>query len=319
MRIDCTPLEGVTGRYFRQVHNRWFGGIDRYYAPFLSPTQTHCFGKKELEQVLPENNEGIHMIPQLLTRNAGDFLWAAGELAAMGYREVNLNLGCPSGTVVAKGKGSGFLARYEELTVFLEEVFARCPIEISVKTRLGLVDPEEFGPLLELFNRFPIKELTIHPRVQKDMYKYPVRREDFASAFPQCAIPVCYNGDLNTVADCQDIRQEYPSLVSIMLGRGLIGDPALARKVKGGAPADLDTLRAFHDQLYESYCDSFKSRRNAMMRMKELWFYLIGLFEDDGKHGKALRKAADDKEFEFRANAIFHDLPLKTENTAPKS
>ena len=152
-------------------------------------------------------------------------------------------------------------------------------MEISVKTRLGLVDPEEFGPLLELFNRFPIKELTIHPRVQKDMYKYPVRREDFASAFPQCAMPVCYNGDLNTVADCQDIRQEYPSLVSIMLGRGLIGDPALARKVKGGAPAALDTLRAFHDQLYESYCDSFKSRRNAMMRMKELWFYLIGLSE----------------------------------------
>ena len=104
-----------------------------------------------------------------------------------------------------------------------------------------------------------------------------------------------------------------------MLGRGLIGDPALARKVKGGAPADLDTLRAFHDQLYESYCLSFKSRRNAMMRMKELWFYLIGLFEDNGKHGKALRKASDDKEFESCAAAIFRDLPLKTENTAPKS
>ena len=313
------PMEGITGRIYRRVHRRHYPGIDRYYAPFLSPTQTHCFGKKELEQVLPENNEGIHMIPQLLTRNAEDFLWAAGELAAMGHKEVNLNLGCPSGTVVAKGKGSGFLARYEELSVFLEEIFARCPIEISIKTRLGLVDPDEFGPLLELFNRFPIKELTIHPRVQKDMYKCPVRYEAFASAFPKCAMPVCYNGDLNTVADCVNTQQEFPSLEGIMLGRGLIGDPALARKVKGGAPADLDTLRAFHDQLYESYCDSFKSRRNAMMRMKELWFYLIGLFEDDGKHGKALRKAADDKEFEFRANAIFHDLPLKTENTAPKS
>ena len=319
MRIDCAPLEGVTGRFFRQAHNRWFGGIDCYYAPFLSPTHTHCFGKKELDQVLPEHNEGIHLIPQLLTRNAEDFLWAAGELASMGHKEVNLNLGCPSGTVVAKGKGSGFLARYEELTVFLEEIFAHCTIDVSIKTRLGLADPEEFGPLLELFNRFPIKELIVHPRVQKDMYRYPVRREVFAAALPRCALPVCFNGDLNTVADCVNTQQEFPSLEGIMLGRGLIGDPALARKVKGGAPADLDSLRAFHDQLYESYCDSFKSRRNAMMRMKELWFYLIGLFEDDGKHGKALRKAVDDKEFEFRANAIFHDLPLKSENTAPKS
>ena len=158
--------------YKRQVHNRWFGGIDRYYAPFLSPTQSHCFGKKELDQVLPEHNEGIHLVPQLLTRNAEDFLWAAGELAAMGYKEVNLNLGCPSGTVVAKGKGSGFLARYEELSAFLDKIFTFCPIAISVKTRLGLTDPEEFGSLLELYNRFPICELTVHPRVQKDMYKY---------------------------------------------------------------------------------------------------------------------------------------------------
>ena len=319
MRIDCAPLEGVTGRFFRLAHNRWFGGIDQYYAPFLSPTQTHCFGKKELAQVLPENNEGIHLIPQLLARNAEDFLWAAGELAAMGHKEVNLNLGCPSGTVVAKGKGSGFLARFEELEVFLVEVFSRCPIEVSIKTRLGLIDPEEFGPLLELFNRFPIKELTIHPRVQKDMYKHPVRREVFAASVFRCTLPLCYNGDLNTTADCTAVQQEYPELAGIMLGRGLIGDPALARKVKGGTAADVETLQAFHDELYESYCQSFQSRRNAMMRMKELWFYLIGLFEDDGKQGKALRKATDHKEFEEQAAHIFRTIPLKSENTAPKS
>ena len=315
MRIDCAPLEGVTGKNFRLAHNRWFGGIDRYYAPFLSPTHHHHFGKKELEQVLPEQNEGIHLIPQILTRNAEDFIWSAGELAAMGHKEVNLNLGCPSGTVVAKGKGSGFLARYEELAVFLEEIFARCPIGISIKTRLGLTDPEEFGPLLELFNRFPVKELIVHPRVQKDMYKYPVRKESFAKAYPNCRLPLCYNGDLYTAEDCAAITQQFPALEGIMLGRGLVGDPALARKVRGGPSADLESLRAFHDQLYESYCQSFQSRRNAMMRMKELWFYLIGLFEDDGKHGKALRKARDDKEFEAQAQNIFRNLPLKTENT----
>jgi len=317
MQFECAPMEGITGRHFRLAHNRRFGGVDRYYAPFLSPTQTHHFGKKELSDVLPENNEGLCLVPQLLTRNAEDFLWAAGELAAMGHREVNLNLGCPSGTVVAKGKGSGFLGRFEELEIFLEQVFEHCPIEVSIKTRLGLSDPNEFWPLLELFNRFPIKALILHPRVQKDMYKHPARREVFAAALPRCAMPVCYNGDLNTTAQCAAFAQEFPSVNSIMLGRGLIGDPALARKAKGGPSADIETLRAFHDELYEAYCTAFQSRRNAMMRMKELWFYLIGLFEDDGKQGKALRKAADALAFETQAHAIFDHLPLRQDNPGP--
>ena len=119
MRIDCAPMEGITGHLYRTAHSKWFGGIDQYYIPFLSPTQTHVFSNKSWREVLPENNIGISVVPQLLTRNADDFIWAAKELAAIGYQEVNLNLGCPSGTVVAKGKGSGFLAQPVELQEFL--------------------------------------------------------------------------------------------------------------------------------------------------------------------------------------------------------
>lgn len=315
MRYDCAPMEGVTGRHFRQAHSRWFGGVERYYIPFLSPTQTHAFSKKEWQDVLPEYNEGLHAVPQLLTRSADDFLWAARELAAVGYQEVNLNLGCPSGTVVAKGKGSGFLGRPQELQVFLNEIFSACPLKISIKTRLGLTDPKEFPPLLELFQRYPVQELIIHPRVQKDFYKYPARREVFAELLPDCALPVCYNGDLATTNQCADFRQKFPTVKAVMLGRGLIGDPALARKAAGGPAADKNTLRSFHDQLYEDYCIAFNSRRNAMMRMKEIWSYLIGLFEDNGKAAKALRKASEPVAFEAQVDDIFRRLPLRQDNT----
>ncbi len=317
MKLDCAPMEGITGHLYRQAHARIFGGVDRYYAPFLSPTQTHHFGKKELAQVLPEHNAGLVLIPQLLTRNAEDFLWAAGELAALGYERVNLNLGCPSGTVVAKGKGAGFLGRPAELECFLDTVFARCPIAVSVKTRLGLTEPEEFWPLLELFGRYPMEELIIHPRVQKDMYRVPARQSVFAAALGRCTLRVSYNGDLNTAGQCHDFATRFPTVDTLMLGRGLMGDPALARKVKGGPAASVEELQEFHDTLYESYCQSFQSRRNAMMRMKELWFYLIGLFEDDGKQGKALRKTADPAAFEAQTARLFAQLPLKQDNPGP--
>lgn len=314
MRYDCAPMEGVTGQHFRLAHDHWFGGVDQYYLPFLSPTHTHSFSKKEWQEVLPENNTGLRVVPQLLTRSSDDFLWAAAELAALGYTEVNLNLGCPSGTVVSKGKGSGFLGKPQELQVFLDKVFSRCSIKISIKTRLGLTAPDEFYPLLELFCQYPIHELIIHPRIQKDFYKCPARREVFARVLPICTLPVCYNGDLATVEQCAQVSAQHPSLRAVMLGRGLIGDPALARKAKGGKGADRETLRAFHDELYESYCSAFGSRHNAMMRMKELWFYMIGLFDENEKAAKALRKASDYAVFEAQVSDIFCRLPLKQEN-----
>lgn len=169
--VSLAPMEGLTTIYYRRALARWFGGVDRYFTPFLTPTQDHRFTKRELREVLLEHNGGLPTVPQLLTRNAEDFLWAAGELAAMGYREVNLNLGCPSGTVVAKGKGSGFLAHPAELDAFLEEIFSKAPCAISVKTRIGLKDPEEFPVLLAIYRKYPLAELIVHPRVRTDMYK----------------------------------------------------------------------------------------------------------------------------------------------------
>lgn len=311
MRVYCAPMEGMTGYLYRQVHHRWYHGVDRYYTPFLSPGQDHIFTKRELREIDPAHNEWIDVVPQLLTKRAEDFLWAAGELAAMGYREVNLNLGCPSGTVTAKGKGAGFLAKPEELERFLDQIFAAAPLRISIKTRLGMTQEEEFERLLEIYNRYPICELTIHARVRNDFYKEPARMEYFAAHWRNSKNPVCYNGDLFTAADCRTFQARFPEVEAVMLGRGLAADPALGQKAAGGPGTDKKTLKAFHDELYEGYCALFQSRNPAMMRMKELWSYLLRLFENSDRFGKELRKATDPARFSSVTGRLFRELELR--------
>ena len=316
MNIYFAPMEGVTSAPYRNAHRKHFSGIDKYYAPFISPTVHHVLTPREQKDILPQYNEGTPVIPQLLTKNAEDFLWAAGDLAAMGYSEVNLNLGCPSGTVASKGKGSGFLGHLEELERFLDEIFEKSPLPVSIKTRLGVTDPDEFEPILELYDRYPIPLLTIHPRVQKQMYRGGVHLEHFARAAAKSRNPLCYNGDLNIAEEIEAFSAKFPAIEHIMVGRGIIGDPALAGKAKGGPPAGRKVLEEFHSDLFEGFAESMNSRRNAMLRMKEIWFYHINLFEDHEKHVKRLRKATDVDEFLAAATAIFRDLPLR-ENVEP--
>ena len=313
MRYDFAPMEGITGALFRRLHHQFFPGVDRYYMPFLSPTRDHVFTPRELREILPENNPDAEVIPQLLTKVPEDFLWAAGELAAMGYQTVNLNLGCPSGTVVAKGKGSGMLADPTALDAFLDAVFSRAPCAVSVKTRLGLSDPEEFGPLLEIYNHYPLAELIVHPRVQKDGYRHPVRLEAFAPILAASRHPVCFNGGLVTTQDCRDLVGRFSGICGVMIGQGLVANPALVRQIRGGPGADRETLRAFHEALFGGNSQLFGSAHNAMMRMKELWAYLIRLFRDSGPYAKRLRKARDPQTFSQAVDAVFQELELLPE------
>ena len=313
MRYDFAPMEGITGALFRRLHHQFFPGVDRYYMPFLSPTRDHVFTPRELREILPENNPDAEVIPQLLTKVPEDFLWAAGELAAMGYQTVNLNLGCPSGTVVAKGKGSGMLADPSALDAFLDAVFSRAPCAVSVKTRLGLSDPEEFGPLLEIYNHYPLAELIVHSRVQKDGYRHPVRLEAFAPILAASRHPVCFNGGLVTTQDCRDLVGRFSGICGVMIGQGLVANPALVRQIRGGPGADRETLRAFHEALFGGYSQLFGSAHNAMMRMKELWAYLIRLFRDSGPYAKRLRKARDPQTFSQSVDAVFQELELLPE------
>lgn len=306
------PLEGITDYVFRTLHHRYFPGVDRYYTPFLSPTTDGpAITKKDLQQVLPENNPGFALVPQLLTNQAEPFLEAAKKLKELGYREVNLNLGCPSGTVTAKGKGSGFLARTEALEAFLNEIFENPPLDISIKTRLGMNDPAEFEGLLNLYCRYPIKELTVHPRIRADLYRRPVRMEHFAQALAECPFPVALSGGVGIAEDAKRIEAAYPAMSGMMLGRGLVANPALVQQLKGIGGPTIDAVEAFHGELFEATAKKVGSPRNTMFRMKEVWSYLILLFDRREKYQKILRKTTSLTEYHAITTRIFRELPLR--------
>lgn len=310
-RVDFAPLDGITKAVFRQVWHRRFGGADRYFMPFFSPTDQHIVTDRDRKELVPENNGGLPLVPQVMTRKADDFLWAAELLGDMGYTEVNLNLGCPSGTVTAKGKGSGFLAKPEELDRFFDQVFSRAALPVSVKTRLGILDPEEFWPLLEIYNRYPIACLTIHPRVQKQFYKGTVHLDVFEKALAASKNPVCYNGDLRTVEDLRAFQGRFPAAEAVMVGRGAVADPALPRKWRGGPAATRQELQDFTAELYQSYQAFYGQVNPAAQRMKEVWFYLIHLFEGGGRIDKKLRRSRGAWEYERLEAEIFQTLPLR--------
>ena len=305
MRIYFAPMEGLTDSFYRRLHHAYFGGVDRYYMPFFSPTMHRTLTHKEDRELPMADSVDFTAVPQVLTRNPGDFLWAAQVCRDRGYDEINLNLGCPSGTVVSKGKGAGMLADPAALDAFLEEIFAASPLPISVKTRLGMVDSQEFPAILEVFNRYPIQGLTIHPRVRKQFYDGDVDLKMFRYAAVNSKNPICYNGNLLSREDIQAIGREFPQVEAVMIGRGLIGHPDLL------CPTNIQTLQEFHDALLDTYLTAFGGSRNAMFRMKEHWSYLIEHFEDSKRHGKQLRKTTDLGEYRSITAEIFQTLPRK--------
>ena len=310
-RYDFAPLDGITKVVFRRVWAAHFGGADRYFIPFFSPTDQHILTNRDRREVGPENNAGLPAVPQVMTCRAEDFLWAAELVADMGYTEVNLNLGCPSGTVTAKGKGAGFLARPDDLDRFFDQVFSRVTLPVSVKTRLGISDPAEFERLMEIYDRYPIACLTIHPRVQKEKYRGRVHMDVFAQALERSKNPVCYNGDLRTVEDVRALKARFPTVELVMIGRGGVADPALPRKLRGGSAATKEELRAFLEELYREYQAFYGQVGTAAQRMREVWFYLIHLFEDADRLNKKMRRFKNPGEYEAVQAAIFRELTLR--------
>ena len=300
------PMEGLTDSIYRRLHHKYFPGVDRYYMPFLSPTIHRQLTHKDDRELPLADSVDFAAVPQVLTKVSEDFLWAAQVCRDRGYDEVNLNIGCPSGTVVSKGKGSGMLRDPAALDQFLEAIFAKSPLPISVKTRLGLEKSEEFPAILEVLNRYPIKELTIHPRVRKQFYDGRVDMETFDYAVKNSHNPLCYNGDILTLSQAEALQEKYPEIQSVMIGRGLIADPGM---LSGGT--DKAALEGFMKELMAVYEVEFGGSRNAIFRLKENWGFLHSRFEGCDKLWKRLRKTTDAAEFKSISAEIFHTLPLK--------
>ncbi len=305
MKHYFAPLEGLTDSIFRRIHHEYFPGVDRYYTPFFSPTVHRALTAKEARELPPADTLGVPVVPQLLTKVAADFIWMAGCCLDLGYEEVNLNLGCPSGTVTAKGKGAGMLRDLDALDAFLEEIFTHAPLPISVKTRIGFADPAEFPAILEVLDRYPIRELTVHPRVRAAFYNGPVDIAAFGYAAAHSSAPLCYNGDLCTTAQMDAISRQYPQLHGLMLGRGLIADPGLL--TPGGTT--VQALEGYLNALLEAYLCAFGGSRNAMFRLKEHWSWLIHRFQGAEKLGKQLRKCTDLAEYRALTAQILRTCP----------
>ena len=306
MRYYFAPLEGLTDSIYRRLHHSFFPGVDRYYTPFFSPTVHRALTPREARELPRADAVDFSVVPQLLTKVPEDFLWMAGVCKDLGYDEVNLNVGCPSGTVTAKGKGSGMLRDLDSLDAFLDKVFSAAPLPISVKTRIGFSAPEEFPAILSVFNRYPIRELTVHPRVREAFYKGAVDMDAFCYGVQESKIPLCYNGNLCNKAQIEAIGRNFPQVEAVMLGRGLIADPGMLTP-GGTTPA---ALEQFHDALLEEYIRAFGGSRNAMFRMKENWRHWLCKFRDSEKLGKQLRKTTDVAEYRAITREIFHSLPM---------
>ena len=304
MRYYFAPMEGLTDSIYRRVHHRFFSGVDAYYMPFISPTVHRCLTHREAREVPFADTVPFRAVPQLMTRVAEDFLWAAQECLNRGYDEVNLNAGCPSGTVVAKKKGCGMLENPDALDAFLDAIYSASPLPVSVKTRLGLTDPGEFPRILEIYNKYPIKELTLHPRVRKQFYDGDVDMEMFRYALRNSKNPLCFNGNLRTLSEVKIFEKEFPEVQAVMVGRGLIGNPAMLE------PGSEARLEAFHDALLETYIVEFGGARNAMFRMKENWRHMICMFDGHEKLWKKLRKCTDVDEYRAIVREIFGSLSM---------
>ncbi len=310
IKYYAAPLEGMTTYLWRRIHQEMFGGADKYFTPFVSPNANESFQTKELDEL--RHNEGLPVVPQILANNADHFLWAAREMYAMGYREINFNLGCPAGTVTAKRKGAGALSDPAALEAMLDAIFEGLPgdLRLSIKTRVGKNHVEEWPRLLGVYRRYPLCELIVHPRVQKEFYKGQAHQELLGETLQAGTWPVTYNGDLFTPEAAQRVTERYPAVDALMVGRGLMADPALLRRMRGGAPAAREELRRYHDALYEAYCQRLSGDLNAIYRMREMWNYLSGSFQGTESFLKKVRKAKNRQEYLDAVERLFGEAEL---------
>lgn len=313
IHLYMAPMEGLTVHTFRNNWNKFYGGADKLFTPFIAAEGSRKMKSREIRDILPENNRGIYLVPQIISNNADNFIRFAKLINERGYDEINLNLGCPSGTVVAKNKGSGFLGRPLQLDEFLDKVYnSLTDMKVSVKTRIGLNDPDEIYCLLDIFNKYPIHELIVHPRIRTDYYRHDPRMDYFSYVYENSKNPVCYNGNIYTPEDYNTLISKYKGLAAVMLGRGLIRNPALIGIIRGTIDVvDKHVLKEYHDNIYKGYRNTIDNERVVVYKMKEIWCYMLDLFEDDGTYKRLLNQSDNLADYSVFAGRIFRECGLK--------
>jgi len=303
MNLYFAPMEGITTYTFRNTHAELFGGCDEYYAPFIVPTDNERISMKTLRDIVSQNNR-IRPKIQVMCTTGTAFCEFAKKVKDLGFDEVNLNLGCPSGTVVKKNRGSGALKDTEALNQFFDYIFSNTDIAITVKTRAGFYSHEEFPHLLNIFNKYPIKELIVHPRVREEYYKGVPNMETYKYAHDNKKHELCYNGNIFEKTEFKNLVEKYPHTDNVMIGRGAVRNPAIFREIKGGKKLQTGELINFSNILEKRYYELLDSDRYTLHRLKEIWIYAITNYPNETKIAKAIKKSNKLSELSSAINCL---------------
>ena len=319
--LSLGPFQGITDAPFRNVFKRHFGGIDKFYTPFFTGIHKEDHAKNlQGEEIDPKCNDVETLTPQILSTDAEEILRFAKQCKQLGYKEINLNMGCPFPRVANKKRGCGLLPHPDLVEAMLERVFEEIDIRFSVKCRLGYFSPDEIEAVIPMFNRFPLSELIIHPRIGKQLYKGEADVERFKKMIPYINAPLVYNGDIFSVESFTRIQETINEprrfdrlndrlpVNQFMLGRGILANPFLAEEIRGGAcngPERTERLHAYVLDLYEDRLHHAGGSPKVLGRMKELWSYLMYSFDEPQDIWRKIKKTNALMDYEDTVEMIF--------------
>jgi tRNA-dihydrouridine synthase B len=312
IKVYQAPLQGFTDFDFRRALAESFGGIDKFFIPYLSFGKGREIKKSQLREVFPENNRSLPVVPQVLFSDQVELFDLITILIDYGYQEINLNLGCPYPMATNRGRGSAWLEKPEVLNEILQQLYEKCfPVKFSVKMRAGITNDQNFKSVLEVLNQFQLEEVIFHPRTASQMYDGKANPQLFAEAISQVKHPLVYNGDIFSVADLQELKKLLPEQNSWMIGRGLLTNPALAAQLKDEVfePKALwIKMREFHDQLLEAYSARLQGDGHIVMKMSQFWTYFSESFENPHKAMKLVKKSSSLLKYNAAVTEIFRSF-----------
>ena len=311
IKIYQAPIQGFTDFDFRTTLAESFGGIDKYFIPYLSYGKGHEIKRSQLREILPENNGSLPVVPQVLFSGGGELADLVSILVDSGYQEINLNLGCPYPMATNKGRGAAWLEKPEALNEVLDQLYAgNLSVRFSVKMRAGMTDDQDAKAIFEVLNRFPLEEIIFHPRTAGQMYGGKANPQSFAEAVPMVKHPLVYNGDIFSVADFQALKTILPEQNSWMLGRGLLSNPALAAQLKGEV-FDQKELRKkledFHGRMLDRYSSRLDGAGHILMKMNQFWVYFSESFDNPHKAMKLIKKSGNLLKYNAAVAEIFRN------------
>lgn len=298
MEIHFAPLQGYTDFEYRRIHARHCGGVDTYYTPFIR-WEKGGIREKDLKDIMPENNEGLHLVPQIICADTDEFNRLADTIQEHGYEEMDLNMGCPAPMQTKLMRGSGILPHPTRVSALLKEMERRPEVRFSAKMRLGLEGKEEWRELSGMLNSSCLKHLTVHPRIGKQMYKGEVDMDAFNEVYDSIHLPIIYNGDVTSMEQVSSLSERYPGLHGIMMGRGLLARPTMAKECLMGEEMPHEERMSILMQMHEDmlgYCTrKYKVDSQILLHIHSFWEYQESQLER--KTWKKIMKAGNMKNY----------------------